>query len=95
MDDIKQALESYICEANARNIFSAPNQPIVCMSQNDRPQPRLDLHQGKGNSVVIGRIRKCNVFDTKFTLLAHNTILGAAGSSIMNAEIAVSRGLIQ
>jgi aspartate-semialdehyde dehydrogenase len=60
----------------------------------DRPQPRLDLSHGNGNSVVIGRVRKCNVFDVKFTLLCHNTILGAAGSSIMNAEIAVSRGLI-
>ena len=49
---------------------------------------------GKGNSVVVGRVRPCSVFDVKLTLLSHNTILGAAGSSIMNAEVAIAKGLI-
>ena len=68
-------------------------KPIIMLHGIDRPQPRLDVENYK-NSVVVGRVRKCNIFDIKFTLLCHNTILGAAGSSIMNAEIAVSKGLI-
>lgn len=73
---------------------SAPEHAIIIADEPDRPQPRLDINLGKGNSVVVGRIRKCNILDAKLTLLSHNTILGAAGSSIMNAETAVSRGLI-
>eukprot|EP00842_Homolaphlyctis_polyrhiza_P005486 jgi/Hompol1/5939/HPOL_004749-RA len=73
---------------------SAPAQAIVVTDAHDRPQPRLDVNTGNGFSVVVGRVRTCPVFDIKFALLSHNTVIGAAGSSILNAEIAIARGLI-
>jgi aspartate-semialdehyde dehydrogenase len=92
---IISALESYKCEAQILNCHSAPKRSVVVMENEDRPQPRLDLGVEGGNGVLVGNVRKCNVFDVKFTLLVHNTILGAAGSSIMNAEIALKKGFIQ
>jgi aspartate-semialdehyde dehydrogenase len=62
--------------------------------ESDRPQPRLDREFGGGMSVSVGRVRGCSILDVKFTLLVHNTVLGAAGSAIMNAEIAVVKGLV-
>ncbi|KAJ3059162.1 hypothetical protein HK102_010117 [Quaeritorhiza haematococci] len=93
-EQVIEALESYRCEAQDLDLPSAPPQAIVVKSEPDRPQPRLDRDTGKGQAVVVGRVRKCNVFDIKFTLLSHNTMLGAAGSSVLNAEVAVAKGLI-
>ena len=73
---------------------SAPVSAIVVSEEEDRPQPRLDVEVGRGNSVVVGRVRPCSVFDIKLTLLSHNTILGAAGSSILNAETAIAKKVI-
>ena len=73
---------------------SAPQKPIVVTYDADRPQPRLDRENLKGQAVTVGRVRKCPVLDIKFVLLVHNTVLGAAGSSVLNAEIAVAKGLI-
>jgi aspartate-semialdehyde dehydrogenase len=66
---------------------SAPEQPIVYLTEQDRPQPRLDLMRGKGMATTIGRLRPCNLLDWKFTLLSHNTIRGAAGAALLNAEL--------
>lgn len=77
------------------NLPSSPRQPVVVVSDEKRPQPRLDRMEGKGMSCVVGRIRPCNLFDYKFTILSHNTIRGAAGASVLNAELAVAKGLIQ
>ena len=71
---------------------SAPAQPIEFAPQNDRPQPRLDRNRGRGMAVTVGRLRPCNLLDWKFTLLSHNTIRGAAGAAILNAEILHSSG---
>ena len=71
-----------------------PKHPVLLTEIKNRPQPRLDVDVGNGMCVVVGGIRECNVFDVKFTLLCHNTVLGAAGSAIMNAEIAVAMGLV-
>ncbi|KAI9002316.1 hypothetical protein BC832DRAFT_114500 [Gaertneriomyces semiglobifer] len=95
LEQITEVLRSYVSDAQKLKAPSAPEQAIVVMSQDDRPQPRMDIMVGRGNAVAVGRIRKCNIFDVKFTLLSHNTILGAAGSSIMNAEVAVAKGLLQ
>lgn len=92
--DIIECLQSYRCEANKLNAPSAPENPIVYLKQDNRPQPRMDIDVGKGYTVTVGRVRECNIFDIKFTVLSHNTIMGAAGSSILNAEIAVKKGLI-
>jgi aspartate-semialdehyde dehydrogenase len=68
----------------------APEQPIVWAPQNDRPQPRLDRNRGNGMAVTVGRLRPCGLLDWKFTVLSHNTIRGAAGATILNAELLAS-----
>jgi aspartate-semialdehyde dehydrogenase len=70
----------------------APEQPIEWRGENDRPQPRLDRNRGKGMTVTVGRLRPCNVLDWKFVLLSHNTVRGAAGATILNAEMLASLG---
>ncbi len=87
VEQVNQAFERF-----APNMYDAPSAPdraIYVKHENNRPQPRLDRDNGRGQAVTVGRVRTCNILDIKFTLLSHNTILGAAGSSIMNAEIAV------
>ena len=74
---------------------SAPEQPIEWAEQNDRPQPRLDRNRGKGMTVTVGRLRPCNVLDWKFVLLSHNTVRGAAGATILNAEMLASLGKLE
>jgi aspartate-semialdehyde dehydrogenase len=66
---------------------SAPLTPVVYEHGDTRPQPRLDLMAGNGMATTVGRLRPCTLFDWKFTLLSHNTIRGAAGAAILNAEI--------
>ncbi len=70
----------------------APEQPIEWAPQNDRPQPRLDRNRGRGMAVTVGRLRPCGLLDWKFTVLSHNTIRGAAGAAILNAELLASLG---
>jgi aspartate-semialdehyde dehydrogenase len=71
---------------------TAPDQPIEWAPQDDRPQPRLDRNRGNGMAVTVGRLRPCGVLDWKFTVLSHNTIRGAAGAAILNAELLASLG---
>ena len=68
----------------------APEQPVEWRDENDRPQPRLDRNRGRGMTVTVGRLRPCNVLDWKFVLLSHNTVRGAAGATILNAEMLAS-----
>jgi aspartate-semialdehyde dehydrogenase len=75
-----------------QNLPSAPDQPVQWMPQPDRPQPRLDRNRGNGMAVTVGRLRPCGVLDWKFTVLSHNTIRGAAGATILNAELLASLG---
>jgi aspartate-semialdehyde dehydrogenase len=74
---------------------TAPEQPVEWAEQNDRPQPRLDRNRGKGMAVTVGRLRPCNLLDWKFTLVSHNTIRGAAGAAILNAELLASLGKLE
>ena len=71
---------------------TAPQPPVVWVPQVDRPQPRLDRNRGKGMAVTVGRLRPCGLLDWKFTALSHNTIRGAAGATILNAELLASLG---
>ena len=71
---------------------TAPDQPVQWAPQIDRPQPRLDRNRGNGMAVTVGRLRPCGVLDWKFTVLSHNTIRGAAGATILNAEMLASLG---
>ena len=72
----------------------APAQPIIYKEEDNRPQPRKDRDNDKGMAATIGRLRDCNVFDYRFTSLSHNTIRGAAGGGILNAELLVKKGYI-
>jgi aspartate-semialdehyde dehydrogenase len=71
---------------------TAPAQPVEYEDAIDRPQPRLDLMRGNGMTTTVGRLRPCTLFDWKFTLLSHNTIRGAAGAAVLNAEILAMLG---
>ncbi|MDR3793757.1 MAG: aspartate-semialdehyde dehydrogenase [Terracidiphilus sp.] len=75
-----------------RDLPFAPVQPIQWAPQPDRPQPRLDRNRDKGMAVTAGRLRPCNLLDWKFVLLSHNTVRGAAGATILNAELLASLG---
>ena len=73
---------------------TAPAQPVFYDTAPDRPQPRFDVDRGKGMTVSVGRLRPCGVLDYKFTVLSHNTIRGAAGAALLNAELLKVRGLL-
>jgi aspartate-semialdehyde dehydrogenase len=66
---------------------TAPDQPVEYDSTVDRPQPRLDRMRGNGMAATVGRLRECSVLDWKFVVLSHNTIRGAAGAAVLNAEV--------
>jgi aspartate-semialdehyde dehydrogenase len=70
----------------------APDQPVQYAPQDDRPQPRLDRNRGNGMAATVGRLRRCNLLDWKFVVLSHNTVRGAAGATILNAELLSSLG---
>ncbi len=71
---------------------SAPTVPVEYMEADDRPQPRLDRMRGRGMAAVVGRLRPCSLLDWKFTVLSHNTIRGAAGAALLNAELLHQQG---
>jgi aspartate-semialdehyde dehydrogenase len=73
---------------------SAPEKPVVYVSASDRPQPRFDSESGAGMTTTVGRLRPCGVLDWKFTVLSHNTIRGAAGAALLNAELLKAQGYI-
>ncbi len=73
----------------------APAQPIIYREEENRPQPRKDRDADKAMAVSVGRLRECNVFDFKFVGLSHNTVRGAAGGGILNAELLVRKGYIK
>jgi aspartate-semialdehyde dehydrogenase len=76
-------------------LYSAPEHPIVIREEQDRPQPRLDRDAGNGMSVTVGRVQPDNVLDYRFVALSHNTIRGAAGAAILNAELLLAKGYLR
>ncbi|HEY9127531.1 MAG TPA: aspartate-semialdehyde dehydrogenase [Acidobacteriaceae bacterium] len=78
-----------------QDLPTAPAQPVEWLAQEDRPQPRLDKNRGRGMAASVGRLRPCGLFDWKFTVLSHNTIRGAAGAAIVNAELLLSLGKLE
>ena len=87
-------LREYCAPAAAKELPSAPRPVIEVRNEADRPQPRLDRLAGKGMTTVVGRVRRDPILDIKFVVLSHNTIRGAAGGSIYNAELLVSENLL-
>ena len=73
---------------------SAPPQPVQYVTSSDRPQPRFDVDAGNGMTTTVGRLRPCGVLDWKFTVLSHNTIRGAAGAALLNAELLKVQGYL-
>lgn len=76
------------------NLPTAPAQPVEYDAREDRPQPRLDRMRGRGMTATVGRLRPCSLLHWKFTVLSHNTIRGAAGAALLNAELLASRGML-
>jgi len=93
-EDILTAWEEFRPLAG-QDLPMAPAQPVEFAPQNDRPQPRLDRNRGRGMAATVGRLRPCGLLDWKFTVLSHNTIRGAAGAAILNAELLVSLGKLE
>lgn len=87
IEDIRKGIESWIGEPQRLGLPSAPKRPLHLLDQDDRPQPRLDRDREHGMSVSIGRLRPCHVNDVRMVALVHNTIRGAAGAAILNAEL--------
>ncbi len=92
LQEIADVLSSFSGPPQALGLPSAPERPLVVMRAQDRPQPRFDVNHSHGMATLVGRIRPCSVLDYKFTVLGHNTIRGAAGASILNAELLKARG---
>ncbi len=91
-EEIIAAWNDFQAEPQQLRLPSAPPQPVVYMTAADRPQPRFDCDLGAGMATAVGRLRRCNVLDWKFTVLSHNTIRGAAGAALLNAELLKAKG---
>ena len=93
-DEMIAAWNDFRGEPQRLGLPSAPKQPVLYMCAPDRPQPRFDVDLGAGMTTAVGRLRKCNVLDWKFTVLSHNTIRGAAGAALLNAEFLKAKGYL-
>lgn len=91
---VGDALRAFAPPAEVRDLPSAPARFLEVHAAPDRPQPRLDVALGGGMTVSVGRLRPCPVHTVRFVALAHNTIRGAAGAAVLNAELLVARGLV-
>ena len=94
LDEIKDALRTFKGVPQELNLPSAPRQPIHVLDAPDRPQPRLDRDRERGMSVSVGRIRPCPLLHIRMVALVHNTIRGAAGAALLNAELLEAKGLL-
>ena len=94
LDEIRNAMIDYSGETADDGLPSSPTPVLVVRSEDDRPQPRLDRDAGAGMAVTVGRLRPCPVLGLKFELLSHNTVRGAAGGTVLNAELLAKRGLL-
>jgi aspartate-semialdehyde dehydrogenase len=88
-----EALTAFRGKPQDLGLPSAPSQPVEYLAERNRPQPALDVNRGRGMTVSVGRLRPCPVLDYKFIALGHNTIRGAAGAAILNAELMHREGL--
>ena len=93
--DVAQAMQEWRGRPQELSLPSAPARPLAVLDQPFRPQPRLDAERGHGMTVSVGRIRRCPILGTKFVALGHNTIRGAAGAALLNAELMVADGWLE
>lgn len=92
--DIIEAFEQFRGVPQELNLPLAPEHPVIYRPEKDRPQVKLDRDVEKGMATSVGRLRECKVLDYKFVLLGHNTLRGAAGGTLLNAELLVAKGMI-
>ena len=92
--DLRNAMDTFSGVPQQRQLPSAPPRPVIYMDQKDRPQPRRDAERERGMAAFIGRLRPCEVLDYKFVALGHNTVRGAAGAAVLNAELMHSEGML-
>ena len=94
IEDVEQTLAEWRGADVARGLPTAPERALVVSDEVDRPQPRRDVKRGRGMTVTIGRVRPDSIFDVKFVAMGDNIVRGAAGASVLNAELLVNCGLI-
>ena len=93
-EEVINAWSNFRSEPQELKLPSAPEKPVVYLNASDRPQPRFDVDLGAGMTTAVGRLRPCGVLDWKFTVLSHNTIRGAAGAAVLNAELLKAKGYL-
>jgi aspartate-semialdehyde dehydrogenase len=93
--DVARAMREWRGRPQELGLPSAPAQPLDVLELPFRPQPRLDADRGHGMTVSIGRIRRCPILGTKFVALGHNTVRGAAGAAVLNAELMLAEGWME
>jgi aspartate-semialdehyde dehydrogenase len=91
-EEVIAAWNAFRAEPQELKLPTAPAQPILYLEARDRPQPRLDVDRGGGMTTSIGGLRPCSFLDWKFTVLSHNTVRGAAGAALLNAELLHAKG---
>jgi aspartate-semialdehyde dehydrogenase len=94
LEELKASFRAFAGKPQQHAYPSAPRQPIICLEEPDRPQPRVDAEREGGMAVFVGRVRPCPVFDYKFVALGHNTVRGAAGAAVLNAELMLAEKLL-
>jgi aspartate-semialdehyde dehydrogenase len=94
VDQIREVLASFSSLPQQLKLHSAPEKPVIVRNEADRPQPRLDRDAGSGMSITVGRIARDTVLDFRLMALGHNTIRGAAGAAILNAELLLAQGYL-
>ena len=92
--DLRRAIDKFTGVPQQRQLPSAPPRPVIYMEEKDRPQPRRDAESERGMAAFVGRLRPCEVLDYKFVALGHNTVRGAAGAAVLNAELMHSEGML-
>jgi aspartate-semialdehyde dehydrogenase len=91
IEEVSAALAAFTSEPQERGLPLAPKPPIIVHAAENRPQPRLDVHHGRGMTVHVGRVRPCPILGYKLVALGHNVVRGAAGAAVLNAELIVAR----
>jgi aspartate-semialdehyde dehydrogenase len=92
--DLRRAFDAFTGVPQQRQLPSAPLRPVIYLDQANRPQPRKDAERDRGMAAFIGRLRACPALDYKFVALGHNTVRGAAGAAVLNAELMHSEGML-
>jgi aspartate-semialdehyde dehydrogenase len=92
--EVERAIAEWRGAESARNLPTSPERPLMVSDAPDHPQPRRQVDYGNGMTVVVGRVRPDPIFDVKLVAMGHNVVRGAAGASVLNAELMVHRGLI-